>query len=189
MTDLDAARSALETERLATSAAERYASQLKRYLFRQLRIRADVEDCAQEVYLRLLRISPEIQMLKPLAFVLTVAKSVLIDHRRSEARRAAAERAMSADEALNEWYKHASDQGDPLEDDLAVRQLLEQALSKIPPMHAAVLVLHTRDGLAYKEVAEKLNLSEDTVHKYLTQARTRLRMTRWEDKEPRDGSA
>jgi RNA polymerase sigma factor (sigma-70 family) len=65
---------------------------------------------------------------------------------------------------------------DRLEDFVSIQQQIEAALAKLPPMQAAVLVLHKRDGLSYEEVAQKLGLKVETVHKYLTQARLKIRM-------------
>src|SRR6476646_7591720 len=65
--------------RFAGAAAHRYARELHRYLLRRLRRPQDVDDLAQEVYLRLLRLDEAKCVEKPLAFLYGVAAHVVAD--------------------------------------------------------------------------------------------------------------
>ncbi len=163
----------------ARTAFERYARQLRHYLRRRSGRAQDVDDLAQEVYLRLLRIDPATRVMKPLAFVYGVAARVVADHKSRSSQ--TEEVVVSADEVLGDWLKHPSEAPDArLEEQLAMRQQLERALTALPPLHAAILVLHKRDGLSYEEVARQLGVSLHTVHKYLTESRAQLRMMCWD---------
>ena len=163
------------------SAAERYGKDLRRYLHRRLGGPQEVDDLAQEVYMKLLRIDAELQVRKPLAFVYTVAARVLADHR-TEAAQERAYVSFSADTGNDSSDRVSDALSDRLEEHLCVQQQIERALAQIPNSHASVLLMVKRDGMSYEEVASKLNLSMHTVHKYLQEARAQLRRQRW-DKE------
>jgi DNA-directed RNA polymerase specialized sigma24 family protein len=69
---------------LAASTVVRYAKQVHRYFLRRLSKPQDVEDLAQEVYLRILRLDDRPWMEDPLRYLYTVAANVLTDFRRDE---------------------------------------------------------------------------------------------------------
>ena len=169
--DNPAARSG--TVSFGVDAVRRYAAHVRRYIDRRLRNPQDLDDLAQEVYLRLLRVDDStVRVREPLAFVYEIAARVLADHfRRNPARRF-----QSTGEATMHLGIASEALGDRLEESLSVRQQLERALAEVSPVHAAVLVLHNRDGLSHEEVAVELDLSVHTVRKYLTEARAQIRM-------------
>jgi len=154
----------------------RYRTKVMRYLLRRLSSTSqDADDLVQEVYLQLLRRDSQTEIKNPLAFIYGVAAHVLADHHAGAAHEQ--KRFVSEEEAGEAWTECASDAlTDRLEDFVSIQQQIEAALAKLPPMQAAVLVLHKRDGLSYEEVAQKLGLKVETVHKYLTQARLKIRM-------------
>lgn len=147
-----------------------------RYLMHRVRRREDVDDLAQEVWLRLLKVSDDVIVEKPLAYVYGIASHVLADHM------------FSLKHDRIDWSEDVDERMDApaciLPDDLADRLNLQQqidaALAQLPPTHAAVLLLHKRDGLSYEEVAEKLGLSFHTVAKYVTVSKTMLRTMSWD---------
>lgn len=163
----------------ATSTFGRYRRELHRYLMRRLRQPQDVDDLAQDVYERLLRLDDEKVVHKPLAYLYGVASHVLANYR-IEVEQERKRVVISSDEA-DDWAEHPSC---VLPDDLAERLNLQQqidwAMAQLPPTHAAVLLAHKRDGLSYEEVAEKLGLSIHTVEKYVTQAKARIRTMGWD---------
>jgi RNA polymerase sigma-70 factor (ECF subfamily) len=162
-------------KKLAIPKFGHYAPELRTYLLRRLGRPQDVDDLAQEVNLRLLSISPEKDIRKPMAFIYSVAARVLADYREKRARNDGV--FVPSDDASADALDQASEAlSDKPEENLAVRQSIEEALSKLPAMQAAVLVLHKRDGMSYEEVAVKLGISVHTVHKYLTKAMAHLRM-------------
>lgn len=157
----------------------RYRRELHRYLMRRLRHPQDVDDLAQEVYMRLLRLDDTMVIHKPLAYLYGVSSHVLADYRIEVEQQTAV---ITVDSELaEEWESHGSM---VLPDDLAERLNLQQqialAMAQLPPTHQAVLLAHKRDGLSYNEVAEKLGLSIHTVEKYVTQAKARIRTISWD---------
>lgn len=162
----------------ATSTFGRYRRELHRYLMRRLRQPQDVDDLAQAVYERLLRLDDEKTIHKPLAYLYGVASHVLADFRIDiEDERKAIDRY----ENVEDWYDTpACVLPDDMAERLNLQQQIDKAMAQLPPTHAAVLLAHKRDGLSYEEVAEKLGLSIHTVEKYVTQAKARIRTMSWE---------
>jgi RNA polymerase sigma-19 factor, ECF subfamily len=154
----------------------RYRTKVMRYLLRRLSTSwQDADDLAQEVYLQLLRRESHSEIRNPLAFIYGVAAHVLADHRADTEHQH--RQLISEEDAGEAWTECASDAlTDRLEDFVSIQQQIQAALATLPPMQAAVLVLHKRDGMSYEEVAQKLGLKVDTVHKYLTLARLKIRM-------------
>jgi RNA polymerase sigma factor (sigma-70 family) len=159
----------------AISAFQRYAAQLRRYLGRRVLVSEDVDDLAQEVYLRLLRLEVPQQIQNPLAFIYTVAANVLCDYKAAARRESGSLTAESA-VAREDLEQMSEALADRLEDNLIVRQEIEKALSELPATHAAVLILRERDGMSWEEVATKAKLSPHTVKKYLAEVRAMLRL-------------
>lgn len=192
----------------ATSAAVEYKQLLRNYLRRRLRKPDDLDDLAQEVYLRLLRIQDETQINRvrePMAYVYAVAANVVADWNRAADRSVELGVSIEAIEgegpALEEeetpyktWNGCLVDRIAPaeridrqqrmLDDDPAERaarqQHIERVFAQLPPIQAAALLLHARDGLSYQEIAKQLNLSYEMVHYHIRLAKARVRLTPWE---------
>lgn len=162
----------------ALSAYKRYRDQLRIYLGRRLARPQDIDDLAQDVYLRLLRVESESEIKEPLAYLYTVAAHAIADHMSVVKREQ--ERAATAGEMPELLFgdSSAAHLGRP-EDIVDVEQEVNQALAELPEKQAAVLYLFERDGLSRREIAVKCKLTEDTVKKYLTQARSKVRLKVW----------
>jgi RNA polymerase sigma-70 factor (ECF subfamily) len=155
-----------------------YRRELHRYLARRLRRREDIDDLTQEVFLRLLRIDHADCVREPLAYLYGIAAHVVADFTISERQHAH----VTADsQAVEDW---ANDPSQALPDDMADRMCaqrqLEAALKRLPPLQAAVLVLHYQEGLYCSEIAQRLGLSPKSVDKYLTRAKTKMHVLLWE---------
>jgi RNA polymerase sigma-19 factor, ECF subfamily len=162
---------------LGQTAPTRYKRELHRYLVRRLQNPQDVDDLAQEVYMRLMRVDEKKLIREPLAFLYGIAAHVVADFWIGAEREHRGAGAEPLDDCID-------DESLTLPDDLAERlnlqQQLERAIAQLPPLHAAVLLAHKRDGLSYEEVAAKLRISVHTVEKYVTQAKARIRTMQWE---------
>jgi RNA polymerase sigma-19 factor, ECF subfamily len=158
--------------------ATHYKRELHRYLLRRLGRPQDLDDVAQEVYLRLIRIDDAEYMRTPLAYLYRVAANVLNDWNEVEHHH---EHVVVSSEEIERWAESADAAWpeDPTEREDLARQL-DRALAELPPLQAAILVLFEAQGMSYQEVANELHISVHTVEKYLTKARARIRMMRWE---------
>lgn len=161
---------------LDVSSVGRYRRELHRYLLRRSRRPQDVDDLAQEVYLRLLRHDRSKCVHKPLAYLYGIASHVVADYRIESQHENECVSSGGADGSEDA----SSISADDLADQLNLQQQLERALAQLPPTHAAVLLAHKHRGLSYEEVAAELDLSIHTVEKYVTQAKARIRTMTWE---------
>lgn len=159
-------------------AAERYTKNLRNFFFRRLGSAHDLDDLAQRVFMRLLLIrNADLQVNEPLAFLYKVASRVLADHR-AEAALERANIALDGDDAEHCSERVSDILSDRLEEHLYVHQQLAKALEameQLSPRLVTVLLLTKRDGLSYEEVAKKLNMTEDAVHKALYRGRVELK--------------
>lgn len=166
------------TGRLAQQALQHYAQELRRYLQRRVGRPQDVDDLAQEVYLRLLRWGDEKVIEKPLQYLYGIAAHVIADFRMAVSRSPAA----FSDVELTDLAEcPADDATDAMHESLDIERRLTEALGKLPATYAAIVIGFHHEGLTYEEIGARLNLSAHTVHKYLTRARAQLRLLLGED--------
>jgi RNA polymerase sigma factor (sigma-70 family) len=147
---------------------QRWNRSLLRFLGRRVRKGVDVEDLAQETYLRLLRARDLADVRNPQAYLLRVASHVVSEWRNREPPQEMFEEVDESslvDEALQEVA---------LDTEIS-RQQLEQALQEVSPMTRAVVLLKYREGRQVKEIARDLQLTERQVRRHLTRAFERLR--------------
>jgi RNA polymerase sigma-70 factor (ECF subfamily) len=153
---------------------EQLRAGLHRYLLRQLRRSEDVEDLAQEVYLRLLRFATVETIRFPKAYVFRVAFNVLYEFKHRQSRAQVSFDSVSADRAAESL---ADDAASP--DEIYERQRregqIEGLVGRLPAMQRAVLILATRESLSYEEIARKLDISASTARVHLYRATSYLR--------------
>jgi RNA polymerase sigma-70 factor (ECF subfamily) len=145
-----------------------HGQRLRRFLASRLRYgAADVEDLAQEVFLRLLRIEHHETIRSSESYLFMVAFHVLQQHL---LRRAAAPEAVDIAALINEM--ESAPQHDPARQAEMQQQLqeLQGALQGLPAKAQAVLLLHRRDGYSLDEIAAQLGFSRANAAKYLSKA-------------------
>ncbi|WP_184451714.1 MULTISPECIES: sigma-70 family RNA polymerase sigma factor [unclassified Xanthomonas] len=127
--------------------------------------REDAEDMVQETYLRLLRAHRQQgeAIANPEAYLYTVAQNLA---REQAARRRQAP--LRIDEM--EQFSQLLAAGDDVEDSTHQRQRqqhLQALLADLPSRTRAVLVMQYRDGLSYKQIAERMGVSPHMVKKHV----------------------
>lgn len=162
---------------LTAIAPREYFRELHRYLMKRLRRPQDVDDLAQEVYLKLLAVDDATQIEKPLAYLYGIASHVLADHMFELKQRSR----VDWDENADDWMDSPAN---VLPDDLAERLNLQQqidaAMAELTPRQREVLLLHKRDGLSIDEIAAVLRISPETVDKHVVGAKMRIKARIWE---------
>lgn len=155
-----------------------YERALVRYLQRRVHKPEDVADLVQEIYKRILKLDDSAEIREPLALLHQIANWVLGDFRRNARRH---ERITVDSETVDRRLEELEDiPPDELADQIDLQQRVQQALAVLPRTHAAVLLLHKRDGLSHEEVATTLNISVHTVRKYMAEANARIRAVTWD---------
>jgi len=155
-----------------------YRKSLHRYLLRRLRSAEDAEDLAQEVYLRMLRVDENELIHSPQDYLYGIASHVVYQFRLRAHREMVDFDSDSVERAVQNPSQVPPNE---LAQRIETEQHLEWALNQLPLMQRAVLLLHKRDQLTDREIAQRLNIGISTVKKHLARAHARMR-TLWDIK-------
>jgi RNA polymerase sigma factor (sigma-70 family) len=147
---------------------QRWNRSLLRFLGRRVRSTVDIEDLAQETYLRLLRARDLGDVRNPQAYLLRVASHVLVEWRDNELRPES--RVEMADDLL------IDDCPPEFELEASISQeRLNRALAAASPTMRAVLLLRLRDERSCKDIAAELDITLRQVRRCLARGYERLR--------------
>jgi RNA polymerase sigma-70 factor (ECF subfamily) len=137
----------------------------------------DAGDLAQEVYVRMLRLSDTDTIRHPEAYLYTVAGNLAREHRVLQRRRGST--IDVEDVALGDELAELNSVMGDIDTERRVKHLRE-VLRQLPPHCYAVVALQYWHGLSRAEIAAELGISERMVKRYLTQglAHCRRRMAR-----------
>jgi RNA polymerase sigma factor (sigma-70 family) len=132
---------------------------------------AELDDLAQEVFLRLLRYSDKTAVQNPLGYLLRIAGNVASEWR---------ERARVSKPHEQGWLDELLIEPDQ-EPENSVSQArtdenVQAAVDKLPRRQREVLLLRVNEGLTYKQIADRLKLTPRVVLRDLTRAYSQLRM-------------
>lgn len=149
-----------------------HRSALQAFFRRRIRSRADDQDLAQEVYLRMLRISNQEAIRNPVPYLYTVANNLAKEHSVLDRRR-------SSGIDIDQVGEHEQLEVLPtFERDLDASQRaarLQEVLKQLRPKCQAAVLLRFAHGLSYREVALRLGVSPQMAQKYVSQALSHCR--------------
>ena len=128
----------------------------------------DVQDLAQETYMRMLRIDDKRaeSIADPRAYLFTVASNLVKEHAMLQKRRA---RDVDIAQVLPDLESPQCSAEDATERELR-RQRVSESLDRLPPRCKAVLLMQHRDGMSYEEIAKHFGVSSHMVKKYVVRA-------------------
>lgn len=140
-------------------------ARMRRKLMRGRRSAADAEDALHSAYLRLRNLPTEPKIDNVEAFLVRVANNIAIDGERR--------RAFQADRPIEEIFADSADPG-PLQDEVIEARIrlrhVEAALAQLSPRTREIFLMHRLDGYKYREIAERLEISQSTVEKHIAKA-------------------
>lgn len=131
----------------------------------------EIDDLAQEVFVRLLRYSDDVAVENPAAYLFRIAANVANEWR---------ERSRVSKPHDAEWLSTLL-----IEDEHEPESLMEleqfnayvnDAIATLKPRQRQILLMHVNDGLTYKQIAQRLGLTYRIVLRELTAAYSTLRM-------------
>jgi RNA polymerase sigma-70 factor (ECF subfamily) len=141
---------------------------LQSFFRRRIRTKADAADMAQEVYLRMLRITDQEAIRNPVLYLYTVANNLVKEHGVLERRRSSG---VDIDEVAATHQELATLPAFDGECDSAQRVArLRVVLKQLRPKCQAAVALRFTEGLSYREVALRLGVSPQMAKKYVAQA-------------------
>jgi RNA polymerase sigma factor (sigma-70 family) len=152
---------------LLTAWRKRWNRNLMRFLRGRVQP-ANIDDIAQETYLRLLRAPNLGEVRNPQAYLLRTASHVASEWRRdAEAGEASV---TTEDETLVDLCTPEFEI-----DARFAQERLSEVLGALPPGIRAALVLRVRDDLPYKDIARQLEITERQARRYLERGYDLLR--------------
>ena len=145
---------------------------LRRFLVGRGAVRvADLDDIAQEVFLRLLRYRTSEVVAQPQAYLFRIAANVANEWReRSRVRKP------HDDSWLEELQIEAGEEPENTFARTRANEYVQAAVDRLPPRQREVLLLHVNEGLTYKQIAQLRGLTYRIVLRDLTRAYSTLRM-------------
>jgi RNA polymerase sigma factor (sigma-70 family) len=144
-----------------------HGTTLQAFFRRRIRVTHDAPDLAQEVYIRMLRISDTDAIRNPELYLYTVANNLVKENAVSEKRRAAWDDI--DDIAVQEQLAELPQFDGEIDTSLRVQRLREVLAQLSPKCRATVLLQYGHD-LSYEEIGARLGISSHMVKKYLAQA-------------------
>jgi RNA polymerase sigma-70 factor (ECF subfamily) len=152
-----------------TALAETYSGLLFRVAYSVLRSRAEAEDVVQDVFVRILKLSPDLLTVRDLrVWLIRITWNLSIDRRRR----------IRPEQIDEDFAKSLVATNAPADEALGDAQRMKavlRELEKLPRAERLVLLLSTVEELETPEVAKVLGRSESAVRALLFRARTRLR--------------
>lgn len=150
----------------------RYKNRIKGFVHKTLPSHISSDSVVQKVFIKIWINHEKIDPSKNFSsFIFTISKNLVLDELKS---------AMS--KKLMYTENHVLDEILPGQEDMANREkelesIIQQGIGKLPQRRRQIFSLSRLEGLSYKQIAEKLSISENTVD---TQIRKSLQFLRQE---------
>jgi RNA polymerase sigma-70 factor (ECF subfamily) len=148
---------------------ERYHS-VYSFFLKRLGSSENAEDACQETFMRMVRHNGTISLNSPDSYLFRVARNLATDVLRTRAVRSKYTETIDIE---------AQPSTEPLQDAVLdsrkQQELIQAAISELPPRCREVFVLHQLKDLTYEQTAERLNISPNTVKNHYVKALLRLR--------------
>jgi len=142
-----------------------HGPELRSYLRHRLGDAHMASDLVQDTFLRAIE-RPETRVQDFRAYLYTIARNLLLNHQKQEARR-------RTDSVPHEWLSDVATDAPSPEDAADARLQLERLqrfIGELPVRTQQIFVLNRVDGLTHIEVASALSISESSVQKHLAMA-------------------
>lgn len=150
--------------------------------YRMLGDRAEAEDMAQEIFLKVYRALPQFEGKSTFStWLYTIATNHCLNHLESRRRRPRLQemigpaRTEGNPDPVEDWRPDPAPGADRVLEQADLRRLIQEQLLRLTPEHRAILVLRDIQGLAYEEIGGLLGLEPGTVRSRLHRARMDLK--------------
>lgn len=131
----------------------------------------DIDDVAQEVFLRLLRYSDDIAVENPQGYLFRIAANVA-----NEWRERARVKKPHDDSWLDELPIEHEHEPESILDHEQFHAYVHAVVDRLPPRQREILILHVEHRMTYKQIAQVRGLTYRIVLRELTRAYSTLRM-------------
>lgn len=139
-----------------------HSNNLFGYTFRFLRNREDAKDIVQDVFEKLWKNRKKVEAEKAKSWLFTCAHNAMINFRKKNARIHLTDEVQVFDSGVSNHFFES-------------RQVVERAVSILPPIQKSVILLRDLEGYSYKEIGKILSLSDAQVKVYLFRGRKKIK--------------
>jgi RNA polymerase sigma factor (sigma-70 family) len=140
-----------------------YADNLYRFILKNIRDKDKAKDVVQETYEKLWLKVSDVPSTNAKSYMFTTAYRTMIDMLRRN------KKEMRMEEAeFDNTLSHRKQYSD-------LKEVLDQALSKLPDIQRMVVMMRDYEGYSYKEIGDITNLTESQVKVYIFRARIFLK--------------
>lgn len=139
-----------------------YADSLYRFILKNVKDKDKAKDIVQDTYEKLWLKVSETEAKNAKSYMFTTAYRTMIDAIRKDARQGSMEEVPMIAVSHNKQYSD-------------LKEILNEALSKLPEIQRSVIMLRDYEGYSYEEIGQITELSESQVKVYIFRARTFLK--------------
>ena len=139
-----------------------YADGLYRFILKNIGDDDKARDVVQDSFEKMWRKVEEVSYEKARAYLFTTAYRTMIDAIRKDKHQ------QPIDEKTMDTYSHDDAYSD-------LKEVLDEALSRLPPTQRSVIMLRDYEGYSYQEIGKITDLSESQVKVYIYRARVFLK--------------
>jgi RNA polymerase sigma-70 factor (ECF subfamily) len=139
-----------------------HADNLYRFILKNVRDKDKAKDIVQDTYEKLWLKVSEMESTNAKSYMFTTAYRTMIDQMRREKKQG------DMDEADFTSLSHSKQYSD-------LKQVLNDALEKLPEAQRSVIMLRDYEGYSYEEIGEIMQLNESQVKVYIFRARKTLK--------------
>ncbi|MBO9572173.1 MAG: RNA polymerase sigma factor [Chitinophagaceae bacterium] len=144
---------------------DQYRGKIYTYAFHFTESTILADEVIQETFLKVWLKRKSLQEVENFsAWIYAIAKNYMYDALKAAAREMQLKRSLESNK-----FNERSDTEDALSDKLNT-QLLQEALDQLSPQQRQVYILSREQGLKRQQIAEQMNISENTVKTHMSQA-------------------
>ncbi len=136
---------------------------LKSFISRFIRRPQDIDDIAQETFVRAFRAEKKGEIQHPKAYIYRVARNLAFETLTKKTTQLTCYIEDSCDESLLQSEEN-------VEDNMIVTERFERvkvAIAELPPQCQRVFIMHKVYGFKYREISQQLEISVSTVEKHI----------------------
>ena len=143
-------------------AVDLYSDRVYRFVLKNCKDQHKAQDIVQDSFEKLWKNAESVDYLKVRSYLFSTAYHTLIDRIRKE------KRISSLEDSFVVEQNHETQYSD-------IKEILDEAVEKLPEIQRMVLLLRDYEGYSYKEIGELVALSESQVKVYIYRARVYLK--------------
>lgn len=158
-------------EQAFTALFDKYAQSVHGFLLEHLHDETAADDLVQEIFTKIWLLRDTLPGVKKFrGFLFVMSRNYALNHIKARVREHA---------RIQKWYRHQVSPQTELESDPteAFDDLVDQAIESLPQQQKKAWILSRKEKKKYNEIAEEMNLSRETVKKYIQYANEQLKRT------------